>query len=111
MKELKGTEKRNFLVDNEKKCQARWAEAGIFESNAPSLEEIPFHSISNDEMHSKHPKFFGLMAYPYVSDICACRCGLGCVERCAYSIESSLMLPPSDERHPSCRPHSDYFES
>lgn len=55
------------MITNEKKYQAKWAKDGIFEANAPTLDEIPFHSISNSELHEKYPKFFGLMAYPYMN--------------------------------------------
>ena len=59
------TEKRDTLVANEKKYQVQWQKDGVFEPSAPTFKEVPFHSISNADMHRKHPKFFGLMAYPY----------------------------------------------
>ena len=59
------TEKRDTLVANEKKYQAQWEKDRVFEPDAPTFKEIPFHSMSNADMHRKHPKFFGLMAYPY----------------------------------------------
>lgn len=39
----------------------------MFEVNAPSLSEIPAGSMSPEEIHTKHPKFFGTMAYPYMN--------------------------------------------
>ena len=59
------TEKRDALIADEQKYQAQWEKDGVFEPNAPTLQEVPFHSISNAEMHRKYPKFFGVMAYPY----------------------------------------------
>lgn len=39
----------------------------MFEVDAPSLSEIPAGSMSPDEIRTKHPKFFGTMAYPYMN--------------------------------------------
>lgn len=64
---LQQTERRDILIANEKRWQRQWKDDKIFESDAPSTDEIPFGSISNAEMHRKHPKFFGLMAYPYMN--------------------------------------------
>jgi hypothetical protein len=61
------TEKRDTLVANERKYQAKWEEIGAFEPDAPSLEEIPLDSISPEELRERHPKFFGTTAYPYMS--------------------------------------------
>lgn len=55
------------MIANEKKYQAQWAKDGVFEVDAPTLDEVPFHSVTNRAMHEKHPKFFGLMAYPYMN--------------------------------------------
>lgn len=66
-KELKGTEKRDTLIAIEKKYQLQWAEDKVFESDAPTIEEIPLHSISAAEVREKHPKFFGCMAFPYMN--------------------------------------------
>ncbi|KAL2886919.1 Leucine--tRNA ligase, cytoplasmic [Ceratocystis lukuohia] len=66
-KELKGTEKRDKLVSWEKQCQAKWAEEKVFESNPPSIDEIPLDAMSSEELREKHPKFFGCMAYPYMN--------------------------------------------
>ncbi|KAM0744934.1 hypothetical protein ACQRIT_000318 [Beauveria bassiana] len=66
-KELKGTEKRDSLIAIEKKYQKKWAEDGVFHTDAPTIEEIPLHSISASELREKYPKFFGTSAYPYMN--------------------------------------------
>jgi leucyl-tRNA synthetase len=66
-KELKGTEKRDTLVEIEKKYQRIWEEDGVFQVDAPSIEEFPLGSISPEELRQKFPKFFGTIAYPYMN--------------------------------------------
>ncbi|KAB5585582.1 hypothetical protein GE09DRAFT_1071167 [Coniochaeta sp. 2T2.1] len=66
-KELKGTEKRDALISIEKKYQQMWEEDGLFQPDAPSIAEIPLHSISAAELRQKYPKFFGTIAYPYMN--------------------------------------------
>ncbi|KAK4102494.1 leucyl-tRNA synthetase [Parathielavia hyrcaniae] len=66
-KELKGTEKRDSLVEIEKKYQRMWEENGVFEVDAPSVDDFPLGSISPDELREKFPKFFGTIAYPYMN--------------------------------------------
>lgn len=66
-KELKGTEKRDTLIEIEKKYQQKWEEEGVFEVDAPSTAEFPLGSISPDELREKFPKFFGTIAYPYMN--------------------------------------------
>ncbi|KAK3990753.1 putative leucyl-tRNA synthetase, cytoplasmic [Cladorrhinum sp. PSN332] len=66
-KELKGTEKRDALIEIEKKYQQKWEEEHVFETDAPSIEEFPLDSISADELREKFPKFFGTIAYPYMN--------------------------------------------
>ncbi|KAK5997199.1 Leucyl-tRNA synthetase [Cladobotryum mycophilum] len=66
-KELKGTEKRDTLVAIEKKYQQKWQDDKVFETDAPTTAEVPFHSISAAELREKEPKFFGTMAYPYMN--------------------------------------------
>ncbi|KAK3939257.1 leucine--tRNA ligase, cytoplasmic [Diplogelasinospora grovesii] len=66
-KELKGTEKRDTLIEIEKKYQSKWEEAGVFEVDAPPTSEIPLGSISAEELREKFPKFFGTIAYPYMN--------------------------------------------
>lgn len=53
-KELKGTEKRDTLIEIEKKYQSKWEEEGVFEADAPSTEEFPLDSISADELREKY---------------------------------------------------------
>jgi leucyl-tRNA synthetase len=64
---IENTEKRDTLIASEKKYQQQWANNKVFEQDAPSLKEIPFHSMSSDEMRKKHPKYMVTMAYPYVN--------------------------------------------
>ncbi|KAK4464648.1 putative leucyl-tRNA synthetase, cytoplasmic [Cladorrhinum samala] len=66
-KELKGTEKRDALIEIEKKYQKKWEEDHVFEVDAPSIEEFPLDSITPDELREKFPKFFGTIAYPYMN--------------------------------------------
>ncbi|KAH8811595.1 leucyl-tRNA synthetase-like protein [Xylogone sp. PMI_703] len=66
-KELKGTEKRDSLIAVEKKYQEKWKEERVFQEDAPSLAEVPLHSISAAELREQRPKFFGTMAYPYMN--------------------------------------------
>ncbi|KAL2024352.1 hypothetical protein VTK56DRAFT_8834 [Thermocarpiscus australiensis] len=53
-KELKGTEKRDTLIEIEKKYQRKWEQEGVFEVDAPSTEEFPLGSISPDELREKY---------------------------------------------------------
>ncbi|KAK5112029.1 hypothetical protein LTR62_004563 [Meristemomyces frigidus] len=64
---LENTEKRDTLIESEKKYQKAWAESKIFQQDAPSLKEVPFHSISAEKLHEKHPKYMATMAYPYMN--------------------------------------------
>ncbi|KAK3679618.1 cytosolic leucyl tRNA synthetase [Vermiconidia calcicola] len=64
---IENTEKRDTLIASEKAYQKRWAESKIFEKDAPSLQEIPFHSLSPAELRKKYPKYMVTMAYPYVN--------------------------------------------
>ena len=66
-KELKGTEKRDTLIEIEKRYQQKWEQEGVFEVDAPSTAEFPLGSISPDELREKFPKFFGTIAYPYMN--------------------------------------------
>ncbi|KAK0634361.1 hypothetical protein B0T17DRAFT_611386 [Bombardia bombarda] len=66
-KELRGTEKRDTLIEIEKKYQQKWEEEGIFEVDAPSTADYPLESITPDELRAKYPKFFGTIAYPYMN--------------------------------------------
>ncbi|KAF2498101.1 leucyl-tRNA synthetase [Lophium mytilinum] len=64
---IENTEKRDDLIAVEKKYQKLWADQHVFEPNAPTFEEAPFESTTPDELHSKFPKWFGTMAYPYMN--------------------------------------------
>ncbi|KAJ9223473.1 hypothetical protein DTO271D3_4215 [Paecilomyces variotii] len=67
--QLQNTEKRDTLVKIEKKYQAKWQESHVFESNAPSIDEVPYDSVSDDELHKQHPKYYATFAYPYMNGI------------------------------------------
>ncbi|KAL9113198.1 MAG: hypothetical protein Q9227_002533 [Pyrenula ochraceoflavens] len=64
---LENTDKRDALIANEKKYQAQWRENHVFESDAPTTNEIPFGSLSAADIREKHPKYFGTFAYPYMN--------------------------------------------
>ena len=61
------TEKRDTLIAIEKKYQAKWQADGIFESNAPSIEEVPYGTVSEDELREQQPKYYATFAYPYMN--------------------------------------------
>lgn len=63
--ELAQTGKRDYLISLEKKYQARWREERLFETDAPSTEEL--HGLSASEISEKHPKWFGNFPYPYMN--------------------------------------------
>lgn len=65
--EIKNTDKRDTLIASEKKYQQQWQESKVFEQDAPSLSEVPFHAIAPSELRKKHPKYMVTMAYPYVN--------------------------------------------
>jgi leucyl-tRNA synthetase len=60
---LENTDKRDSLIEIEKRYQKSWAQGHVFEVDAPTLKEIPA-SVSIDEIHEKYPKSFLTMAYP-----------------------------------------------
>ncbi|KAF2764385.1 leucyl-tRNA synthetase [Teratosphaeria nubilosa] len=64
---IENTDKRDTLIASEKKYQKAWADSKIFEQDAPSLEEVPFHSMAPAELRAKHPKYLATMAYPYMN--------------------------------------------
>lgn len=64
---LENTEKRDTLTATEKKYQQKWQESGVFQPEAPSLEELPFDTTTPEELHEKHPKYFANFAYPYMN--------------------------------------------
>jgi leucyl-tRNA synthetase len=55
------------LIAIEKKYQEEWQKSKVFESDAPSTDEIPFNSVPAAEIREKHPKYFGTFAYPYMN--------------------------------------------
>lgn len=55
------------MIAIEKKYQEEWQNNKIFESDAPSTDEIPFNSVPAAEIREKHPKYFGTFAYPYMN--------------------------------------------
>jgi leucyl-tRNA synthetase len=64
---LENTEKRDTLIDAEKKYQKLWQDQAVFQPDAPSIEEEAFDQVTPDELHQKYPKFFGNFAYPYMN--------------------------------------------
>ncbi|KAI4666256.1 uncharacterized protein J4E79_002293 [Alternaria viburni] len=64
---IENTEKRDTLIAEEKKYQKSWEEQGVFNPDAPSLEDEPFDTTTPDELHEKYPKWFGCFAYPYMN--------------------------------------------
>ncbi|GAV54997.1 hypothetical protein ZYGR_0AS03200 [Zygosaccharomyces rouxii] len=65
---LENTARRDALIAIEKKYQRQWTEEGLFEQNAPTLEEVPL-GMDPDELHAKYPKFLSSMAYPYMNGV------------------------------------------
>ncbi|KAM0703435.1 hypothetical protein Q7P35_009374 [Cladosporium inversicolor] len=64
---IENTDKRDTLIASEKKYQDAWAKAKVFEQDAPSLKDVPFHQIAPAELQKQHPKYMATMAYPYVN--------------------------------------------
>ena len=71
MMKLENTEKRDALIEIQNKYQAQWQREKLFErkANAPTTAEIPFGSVSHEELHKKHPKAFMIFAFPYMNGI------------------------------------------
>ncbi|KAH7382135.1 hypothetical protein BKA66DRAFT_418613 [Pyrenochaeta sp. MPI-SDFR-AT-0127] len=63
---IENTEKRDTLIEAEKRYQKAWEEQGVFQPEAPSIDEVPFDTTP-DELHEKHPKWFGNFAFPYMN--------------------------------------------
>ena len=61
------THNRDVLIAIEKKYQKEWQKNKVFESDAPTTDEIPFSSVPASEIREKHPKYFGTFAYPYMN--------------------------------------------
>ncbi|KAF4552748.1 Leucine--tRNA ligase [Elsinoe fawcettii] len=66
---IENTDKRDTLIATEKKYQAEWQKAKVFEQNAPSLSDVPYHKVSADELRKQHPKYMATMAYPYMNGV------------------------------------------
>ncbi|TID24026.1 leucyl-tRNA synthetase [Venturia nashicola] len=64
---IENTEKRDTLREIEVKYEKLWADAKVFEADAPTITEYPPGSAEAKDLHTKIPKFFGTMAYPYVN--------------------------------------------
>ena len=64
---IENTDKRDTLIAEEKKYQKSWEEQGVFNPDAPSLEEEPFDTTTPDQLHEKFPKWLGCFAYPYMN--------------------------------------------
>ncbi|KAF2262028.1 leucyl-tRNA synthetase [Lojkania enalia] len=64
---IENTEKRDVLIETEKKYQKAWAESHVFETDAPTTAEVPFHSVSPADLREQQPKFMGTIAYPYMN--------------------------------------------
>jgi leucyl-tRNA synthetase len=64
---IENTEKRDTLITSEKQYQKKWADAHVFQPDAPSLDEEPFDTTTPDQLHAKYPKFLANFAYPYMN--------------------------------------------
>jgi hypothetical protein len=64
---IENTDKRDTLIAEEKKYQKSWEEQGVFNPDAPSLDEEPFDTTTPDQLHEKFPKWLGCFAYPYMN--------------------------------------------
>lgn len=64
---LEKTDRRDLLVEIEKKYQKIWKDEKLFEVDAVTVEEDPRDDI--DEVRKDHPKHFATMAYPYMNGV------------------------------------------
>jgi leucyl-tRNA synthetase len=64
---IENTEKRDTLREIEVKYEKIWQDNKVFEADAPTITEYPPGSAEAADLHTKMPKFFGTMAYPYVN--------------------------------------------
>lgn len=53
------------MISIERKYQARWRDESLFETNAPSKDEL--QGLSPAEIKEKYPKWFGNFPYPYMN--------------------------------------------
>jgi leucyl-tRNA synthetase len=63
---IENTEKRDTLIETEKRYQKTWQEQHVFEPDAPSIDEVPFDTPV-DKLHEDYPKYFSCFAYPYMN--------------------------------------------
>ncbi|KAH0833985.1 hypothetical protein J3R83DRAFT_11219 [Lanmaoa asiatica] len=59
------TAKRDYLKSLEKKYQAQWEEEHLFDTTAPSQDEL--RGLSPEQIKEKFPKWFGNVPYPYMN--------------------------------------------
>lgn len=59
------TGKRDYLRSLEKKYQALWLEERLFETAAPSQDEL--RGLSQEQIKEKYPKWFGNFPFPYMN--------------------------------------------
>lgn len=64
---IENTEKRDALREIEVKYEKLWLDNKVFDADAPTIKEYPPGSAEAADLHTKVPKFFGTMAYPYVN--------------------------------------------
>lgn len=64
---LEKTDRRDALVDIEKKYQKFWADSKFFDVDAPTLQEDA--EEDTEILREKYPKFFVTMAYPYMNGV------------------------------------------
>lgn len=62
---MENTARRDELIDIEKRYQKKWADAKLFETDAPTDSQV----LSGEELRSKYPKHFSSMAYPYMNGV------------------------------------------
>lgn len=64
---LEKTDRRDTLVEIEKKYQKIWSDKKYFEVDAPTLEEDSEDDA--DILRETYPKYFATMAYPYMNGV------------------------------------------
>lgn len=64
---LEKTDRRDALVEIEKRYQKFWEEQKFFEVDSPSTEEDPEQDA--EKLRENHPKYFTTMAYPYMNGV------------------------------------------
>lgn len=71
---MEKTDKRDYLIDIEKRVRADWQQAQHFETNAPGLPagiqsyaDFFAQGYSMQQVQKEHPKWFGTFPYPYMN--------------------------------------------